>query len=107
MIAQYFLSYQWRAVIREPLDWQQVKKALSCQYVDVCGPKDPEHLYERRRVKIFWNSGYTFTLIQTPFAWYETQLIRTVDYTPEYGLRVYPSFERICVTNKTFRTELV
>lgn len=29
--------------IREPLDWQQVKKGLSCQCVGVCGPKDLEH----------------------------------------------------------------
>lgn len=92
--------------IRKPLDWQQVKEGLSCQYVDVCVPKDLGHLYARRRVKIFWNSGYPFTLIHT-FAWYETQLIHTVDYTPEYGLRVYPSFERIYVTNKTLRNELM
>jgi hypothetical protein len=94
------LSYQWRAVCKKT-EWQQVKEGLCCQYIDVCVPKDLEHLYARRRVKIFWNSGYTFTLIQTPFSWYETQLIRTVDYIPEYGLRVYPSFERIYVTRRS------
>jgi len=77
------------------------------------GGKTPETCWAVKNVRIMdwkifassWWLIWTFTLIQTPFAWYETQLIRTVDYFPEYGLRVCPGFERICVTNKTFRNE--